>query len=125
MAQNSNKNSLMNLVATSVSANTPDCDNPFWSGLQVGVNISALAGTSPTLTVIIEGKDESSGVYYPLLTSAPLSAVGFTLLTLYPGVTPVANVSVSQVLPKTWRVRHVIAGTAPQVTATIGASLKV
>jgi hypothetical protein len=109
------------LVAASASQAGPDNENYGAIGLQVGVNITALTGTAPTMTVIVEGKDKS-GAYYTLLSSAALNAVAFTLLTLYPGVTPAANLAVSQVLPRNWRVRVVIAGTTPAVTATISAS---
>lgn len=123
MTQNTNK-TIATLAAAAANGNTAMLDNPFYSGLQLGVNITAITGTAPTLTVIIEGYDDASGTWYALLTSAALTVAGFTLLTLYPAVTAVANVSASQVLPKTWRVRHAIAGTTPAVTATIGASLQ-
>lgn len=124
LAQNSNK-TLLTLAAAAVSGNSATLDNAFWNGLQLGVNITALTGTTPTLTVIIEGQDDASGQWYTLLSSAALAATGFTLLSLYPAVVAVANVSIPQVLPKTWRIRYVIAGTTPAVTATIGASLQV
>lgn len=92
-------------------------------GLQVGVNITAGTGTSPTLQVIIEGKDAASGVYYTLFASAAIAATpGFTALSVYPGLTGSATVG-NQVLPRTWRVRTVIGGTTPAVTATVGASI--
>jgi hypothetical protein len=125
MAQNVHKGLLIALAASAVSSNGIDQDNPFWTGLQVGINITAITGAGASLTVVVEGRDEASGVYFTLLSSAALTATGFTLLTVYPGIAVAANVSASQVLPKTWRVRCVIAGTTPAVTATIGASLKV
>lgn len=92
-------------------------------GVLVGINITALAGTSPTVTVTIQGKDAASGQYYTLLQSAAISATGFTLLTLYPGAPSTANVSSPQVLPATWRVIATVAGTDPAATATVGASV--
>lgn len=124
LAQNANK-TILSLAAAAVGGNTTNLDNAFWTGIQLGINITAITGTAPTLTVIIEGQDEASGIWYTLLSSAALNATGFTLLTLFPSVATVANTSVPQVLPKTWRVRYAIAGTAPAVTATIGASLQV
>lgn len=123
MTQNTNK-TILALAAAAANGNTAGLDNPFWTGLQLGVNITAITGTTPTLTVFIDGYDDASDTWYALLTSAALSATGFTLLTVYPAATAVANVSASQVLPKTWRVRYAIAGTTPAVTATIGASLQ-
>lgn len=124
LAQNANK-TILALAAAAAGGNTANLDNAFWTGVQLGINITAITGTTPTLTVIIEGQDDASGIWYSLLSSAALSATGFTLLTLFPAVATVANVSVPQVLPKTWRVRYAIAGTTPAVTATIGASLQV
>lgn len=122
MTQNTNK-ALLTLTAASASGQIVAQDNPFWRGVQLVVDITAITGTTPTLTVIVEGMDEASGKFYALLTSAALSATGTTLLTVYPGVTAAANVAAAQALPKTWRVRYTIAGTTPAVTATVGASL--
>lgn len=122
MRQNEEK-SLLTLTNASAGGQTIGQDNPFWHGVQLVVDITSIAGTSPSLTALIEGYDVASGKYYTLLTSAALTATGTTVLTVYPGVTATANVSAAQALPKTWRVRYTIGGTAPAVTATIGANL--
>lgn len=105
------------------TAVSPDQTNVNGRGLQLGVNIAALTGTAPTVTVTVQGKDAASGQYYTLLQSAALAATGFTLLTLYPGAPATANVATPQVLPRTWRVSVTVAGTTPSATATIGASV--
>lgn len=121
---NHDKNSLITLTAQGVgTVNGTDQTNVNGRGVQVGIDITTLTGTGPTVTVTIEGKDAASGKYYTLLQSAALSATGFTLLTLYPGAPTTANVSSPQVLPSTWRVKAVVAGTTPAATATIGASV--
>lgn len=114
---------LVTLAAASAGGNSADQTNYNGRGLQLGVNITALAGTTPTLTVTVQGKDTASGQYYTLLQSTALAAVGFTNLTVYPGAPAVANVSSPQVLPRTFRVLYAIGGTTPGVTATIGASV--
>lgn len=91
-------------------------------GLHLIIDITAVGGT-PTLTVTIEGKDPTSGKYYTILASAALSSVATTILRVYPGLTASANVTVNDVLPRVWRVKSVIGGTTPQVTATIAASV--
>lgn len=92
-------------------------------GLQIGVNITAATGTTPTIQIIVEGKDAASGSYYPLFAPAALTAAaGFTLLSVYPGLTASSTVG-NQILPRTWRVRTVIGGTTPAITATVGASV--
>lgn len=123
-APNFNTAALITLTAQGVgTVNGTDQVNEQGRGVQVGINITTLTGTSPTVTVTIEGKDAASGVYYTLLASAAIAATGFTLLTLYPGAPTTANVSSPQVLPATWRVKAVVAGTTPAATATIGASI--
>ncbi|NWJ94570.1 MAG: hypothetical protein HXX20_02210 [Chloroflexi bacterium] len=65
----------------------------------------------------------ASGKYFDMLASAALSSTGTTVLTLYPALTPSANAIASDVLPRTFRVKAVVAkssGTAA-VTATVGA----
>lgn len=108
--------------AISANGNSGDQPNNGGRGIKVVVDITALSGTTPTLTVVIEYKDPASGKYVMLLTSAVLSTIATTELTVYPGAAVTANVSASNNLPKTWRVRWTIGGTAtPIVTASIGA----
>lgn len=121
---NYNTAALVSLSAAGVgTTNGADQANVNARGVQVVVDITAISGTAPTLTVKLQGKDAASGKYYDLLTSAALSATGTTLLTLYPGAAATANVSSPQVLPATWRVIGTVGGTTPAVTATVGASL--
>jgi hypothetical protein len=115
--------SAITLVAASVSTDSGDLSNPYARGLTVVVDITALGGTTPTLTVTIEGKDPLSGKYYTLLASTALNAVATTVLKVYPTIPAVANASAQAPLPKTYRVRATIGGTTPAVTAKIGACL--
>jgi hypothetical protein len=120
---NSNTAALITHTAATTGASSADQTNLGGAGAQIGVNVTAITGTTPSVTVIIEGKDAASGTYYTLLSSAAITTTGFTLLSLHPGLTPAANTIANQVLPATWRVRTVIAGTTPAVTATVGASV--
>lgn len=121
---NVNTDALVTHTAASAGVAGADQLNINSRGVQIGVNITAGTGTTPTLQVIIEGKDAASGAYYTLLASAAIAATaGFTLLTVYPGLTAAANSIANQVLPRVWRVRTVIGGTTPAVTATVGASV--
>ena len=114
---------LVTLAAAGAGAtNGSDQRNVNHRGIQVVVDITAVTGT-PTLTVKLQGKDAASGKYYDLLTSAALSSVSTTLLTLYPGAPTTANVSTPQVLPAIWRVIGTVGGGTPAVTATIGAAV--
>ena len=114
-----------NLVAANTSANGSDQSNVFARGITVIVDITAITGTTPTLTVTIEGKDPVSGKYYTLLASTALNAVGTTALRIYPGLAVAANSAANLPLPKTYRVRTTIGGTTPAVTAKISGSLHI
>jgi len=115
--------SLVTHTAASAGVTGSDRDGSRHKGIAVSVNISAISGTSPTLTVTLEGKDSTSGQYYTLLASSALNATGFTRLRVYPGLAVTANASANDLLPPIWRVRTTIGGTGPSVTATVAAAL--
>ena len=114
---------LVTLAASGTSGTSADQTNTNGRGLQLVLDITAITGTTPSITVIIQGKDAASGKYYNLLTSAAISTVSTNLLTVYPGGLTTANVASPTVLPRVWRVSYTIAGVSPAVTATIGASV--
>lgn len=115
---------LMNLVNITTADNISQVfDNHNHRGAHIGVNVTGMTGLLPVLTVYIEGQDPASEQWYPLLVSVAIAATGFTRLSVYPGITPVANQAVSNVLPATWRIRYTVGGTGASVTATFGACL--
>lgn len=122
-ADNLDTGALVTLSNASAGVNSSDQTNTAGRGLKCLIDITAISGTSPTLTASIDYKDTASGTYTHLLTSAALSAAGTTMLTLYPGIAATANVAASDVLPRTWRVSDTISGTTPSVSATIGCSV--
>lgn len=91
-------------------------------GLALVINITAVAGT-PTLTVTLQGVDSASGAVYTLLASAAISTVSTVVMTVYPGLVAANNTVANTILPRTWNVKYVIAGTTPSFTGTIGASV--
>ena len=119
-----NFSSLVTLTAAGAgTTNSPDQVNAGGRGVVVVADITAVAGTI-AVTVAIQGKDAASGKYYTLLTSASLTGTGTTILTVYPGLTAAANVTVTNVLPRTWRVVVTSgAGITPAVTMTVGACI--
>ena len=124
VGQNVDLGALLTLTAQSVGTlASADQLNSNGVACKVVVNISAISGTVPTLTVIIQGKDTVSGLYYPLLTSAALAVGGLTVLEVYPGALSVANLLASVSLPRTWRVSATVGGTGPSVTATIAGQI--
>jgi hypothetical protein len=115
---------LLTLAAQGAGTVTsPAQSNQQAAGIKVIIDITAITGTSPTLTVTIEGRDPVSGKTYPILVSAALNAVATTVLTIFPGIAVTANVSASDHLPLNFDVKAVVAGTGPSVTATISATL--
>ena len=113
------------LVASplTVSSTSTDQINMHSRGVKLVINVTAVSGTSPTLTVAIQGKDVASGAYYNILSTASITAIGTTILEIYPGIGNVANSTSGVTLPTTWRVATTVGGTSPSFTATIGASL--
>lgn len=87
-------------------------------GVRVFINVTvdgAAASVVPTITV----KDPVSGVYTAVLTGAAIAATGHTVLTVYPGATVVAGVTLSTVIGKTWRVTMTHADT-DAITYSVG-----
>lgn len=111
------------LAAASASVNGSDLDNLSARGATVVVNITAITGTTPSLTVTVEGKDPLSGKYFTLLASAALTATGTTVLSIGPALTAAANSVANAFVPPIFRIRATIAGTTPAVTATVGVCL--
>lgn len=107
--------------AAAVGATSADFRDEGARGLIVGINVATIIGTTPTLTVTIQGKDPHSGTYYTVLASAAISAAGYTELIVCPGTTAAANVAVSRPIPRDWRISTTIGGTTPAVTASISA----
>jgi hypothetical protein len=113
---------VITLSAASAGSNV-DYVNAYGRGLKLVINITAITGTTPTLTVTIRGKDPTSGVYWSILASTALNATGTTILTVYPGLTAAANSVANDVLPPNFNVQYAIGGTTPAVTATISTQM--
>lgn len=114
---------LISHSAASAGVDGIDVDGAQHNGVLVYIDIDAISGTSPTLTVTIQGKSPVSGEYHTILASPALTATGLTILRVYPGLTAAANSIANDVLPSSWRVISAIGGTTPSVTATISATL--
>lgn len=103
------------------TTNGSDLSNFNCRGGHIIINVTSITA-SPSVVFTVQGKDAVSGAYYDLLTSAAIVATGTTALTVYPGAAVTANVSASNVLPKTWRVRAVH-GDADSITYSVGGVL--
>ena len=124
-AINNDLRAVVSLSAATANGNSAVLTNSMGRGVRVNINITALTGTSPTLTVTIRGYDAASASYFTLLASTALNATGFTSLLVYPGAAASANVSANNVVPQKWDVSYTLGGTTPAITATIGAQIQV
>lgn len=106
-------------AAAAGTVHSTDQINNSGKGLNCVVDITIATTTSLVLT--IEGKDIASGKYYTILTSAALSSVATTLLSVFPGLTAATNTVASAILPRIWRVTAVITGGSSALTGTVGA----
>lgn len=123
VAGNLDTGALVTLTNAATGVNSADQTNADGRGLMCLVKITAISGTSPTLTVEIDYKDTASNTYSPLLVSPAYAVVGVATLTVYPGIPAVANTSANNVLPRTWRIADTIGGTSPSITGTVGCSV--
>jgi len=115
---------LATLTAASAGANGADISMDAIKAMQLVIDITTLAGTAPTLTVTVQGKDPVSGKYYTILASTALNATGTTVLRIGVGLPVTANLSANDFMPRTWRIVTAIGGSAGQaVTATISANI--
>lgn len=111
---------LLPSAASTATYTSPDLTNKYSAGIKVTVDITA--ATTSTLTITINYKDISSGKYITLLTSAAYSGTGTNSLTIYPGLTAVSNVTVTDVLPTTFQI-VATKGDTSSWTYSIGYSL--
>jgi hypothetical protein len=95
-------------AARTSSGNTADIDiGRFLYGV-VTLDVTAVSGTTPTLDVYVEYKDQVSGKYIPIWSQTGISAVGTWTSDIL-------------TLPHKYvRVRWVIGGTSPSFTFSVG-----
>lgn len=125
---NINTKEILTVFASAARTATASSADQFASvhrGVIFTLNISAASGTTPTLDVKIQMKDNVSGVYIdiPGAAFAQKTTTGTDSLVLYPGVTVTANRSVSTVLPSCFKAVATITGTSPSFTFTLAADL--
>jgi hypothetical protein len=108
------------------SANGDDQENTSCRGGHFVAKITSLTGTDPTATFTVQGKDPVGGGYYTIIASAAQTGAGTVVMKVYPGLTAAANLTVSDILPRVWRVIVTAGGTAvTDLDCTVTASLVV
>ncbi len=108
-------------AARTATVDSPDQANRYASGVMVVVDVTAIV-TAPSIVVKIQAKDVVSGRYIDLLVSAAITTVSTVALRIGRGLTAVANLTVNDALPRSWRIR-VEHANANSITYSVGASL--
>lgn len=89
------------------SGSSADIDVTTITALEIELKVTAVSGTSPTLSVYIEGKFEATGDYKVLVYQEGITNTGIWYFTINP------------VIFRYIRVRWVISGTSPSFTFTV------
>ncbi len=108
-------------AARTASENSADLSNPYARGAVIVIDVTAVTAT-PSVVFTVKGKSALGSDYYTILASAAITGTGQTVLRIYPGLTASANVTASDVLPRTWRVEAVHAD-ADSITYSVSANL--
>jgi hypothetical protein len=90
-------------------------------GLYLVIDCTVATG-SPSVVFTLQGKDVISGKFYTILASAAIVGTGTTVMRVYPGLTAIANLTASDILPRQYRViaTH---GNTDHITYSVGQSL--
>ena len=91
------------------NGNTPDIDVSPYSVIELELKVTSVSGTSPTLSVYIEGKFENTGDYKTLASQENITATGAWFFTINPNAF------------RYIRVRWVVGGTNPSFTFRVDA----
>lgn len=92
-------------VARTADANSEDYNSRGRRGIILYLDVDSITGAAPTLDVKLQAKSPNGDyVDVPGAAFAQVSAAGTAALVVYPGVAETANVSVSDVLPRVFRV---------------------
>lgn len=110
---------LKSAAQTATQVNTPAQTNTIYRGMHVIVDVTAY--TSGSYTPVIQAQDPASLKWYPICctSTTPISAIGTTIIKVYPGTVPIAGGSAQDILPKVWRVQLNGLST-PSMTLSVG-----
>lgn len=102
---------------------TPNYYAQGFKGLTAVLDVTAIAGAS--LVLIVEGFDQASGKFFPILTSGAITATGTTSHTIYAGLANSSgagqSTTANNILPAVFRIR--VTQSAGTATYTVGAVL--
>lgn len=110
-------------AARTATVDSADQTNHNARGAHVIIDVTAITAT-PSITPKIQVKDPASAKYYDVLVGVAITAVGTTVIKVYPGIAASANAAASDILGRTWRVR-VEHADADSITYSVGAHVVV
>ena len=122
MRDSNNTNIVLLASAARTAATTSETRlNSDYRGCHIIIDVTADPATA-SITPTIQGFDTVSGKYYTLLVGNAISAVGTTILRIYPGLSASANVIANDILPSKFRISMAVADT-DSITYSVSASL--
>lgn len=107
-------------AARTTTQTSADLGSVGCTGLIAVLDMTTVGTGSVTLT--IDGKDSASGKWFNLITGAAVVTNSTNVYRIYPGLTPVANATVSDVVPSIYRM-VVTANNANSATYSLGVQL--
>ena len=115
---------IQTLTAASAGSNSADQSGFNVTRIICVLRVTAITGTSPTITFSIQNKDAASGQYYSIITSPSITTASTNFIAVGGDLANVANSTAAIPVARTWRTSTTIGGTTPAVTATLGCSLQ-
>ena len=112
---------LLSSAARTAAITSADITNSEYRGCHVIIDVT-VDPASASITPTIQGLDSVSGKYYTLLTGSAISAVGTTILRVYPGLGASANAIANDILPNKFRISMAVADT-DSITYSVAVSL--
>lgn len=97
---------------------TVEIDDRYVKGIQVIINVTAIAAT-PSVVPTIDGFDPLSETWYNLLTGSAITGTGQTVLRIHPNLEAAANLTAKDFLPQKYRV-IMTHGDADSITYSVG-----
>ncbi len=111
---------LASAARTSSPANA-DITNHNGEAVDIIIDVTAISAT-PSVVFTVKGKDALSGQYYTILTSAAITGIGTTVLSIGRGLTAAANTVANAILPRTFQVVPIHAD-ADSITYSVAANI--
>jgi hypothetical protein len=110
---------VLSSAARTVATDSADIHNYNASKVKFVIDVTAISGAG-SLVFTIKGKSFTSNKYFTLLASAAITAIGTTVLTIFPGALAAANLTANDIVPRLFRVEVAVA-TADSMTYSVDA----